>query len=91
MFSQFKAALGGKVRIFVSGAAPLAPHLADFLKVYFGAPVLEGYGMTETSAVVSIRLPDDNNIGNVGPAAPHCEVSFLTVEAQDDDVVTHFF
>ena len=67
VFNQVKEALGGKVRIFISGAAPLAPHLASFLRVFFGANVCEGFGMTETNAIVCVRKEHDSNIGNVGP------------------------
>jgi long-chain acyl-CoA synthetase len=75
-----KEALGGNVRLFVSGAAPLAPFLAEFLRVFFNCPVAQGYGMTETSAVCTISSPDDDNIGHVGPAMPHCEIKLQDVE-----------
>ena len=45
-----KALLGGKVRLMVTGSAPISGEVLDFLKICFCADILEGYGMTETSA-----------------------------------------
>ncbi len=56
-----------------SGAAPISP---DLLRWYhaIGVPVLEGYGMTESSGVISINNADDNKIGTVGPALPGAQI-----------------
>ena len=68
---QTKAALGGEVRIIVSGGAPLAPHIEDFLKVTLCSPVVQGYGLTETCAASFISIPDDkDSSGTVGPPQP---------------------
>jgi hypothetical protein len=56
---QMKAALGGNVRIIVSGGAPLAPHVEEFLKVAMCAPVVQGYGLTESCAASFIAIPDN--------------------------------
>jgi long-chain acyl-CoA synthetase len=45
-----KMMLGGKVRVMITGSAPISPEVLDVLKICFGADILEGYGMTETSA-----------------------------------------
>ncbi|KAM0016184.1 putative long-chain-fatty-acid--CoA ligase [Helianthus debilis subsp. tardiflorus] len=51
VFDKIKAKLGGRVRCMVSGASPFSANVTDFLKVCFGCPVSEGYGMTESSCV----------------------------------------
>lgn len=66
VFKKFKSLLGGKVRFMVTGSAPIDPAVLDLLKVAFCCPVLEGYGLTETSAGSSITLPNDPNTGHVG-------------------------
>lgn len=68
---QIKATLGGEVRAIVSGGAPLAPHVEEFLKVVMCAPVVQGYGLTETCAASFIACPDDiKHAGTVGVPQP---------------------
>jgi long-chain acyl-CoA synthetase len=70
---QMRAQFGGRVRVAVSGGAPLSQPIAHcFLGL--GLPVLQGYGMTETSPVVSVNTPDDNDPATVGRALPGVEV-----------------
>jgi long-chain acyl-CoA synthetase len=67
------AQLGGRLRVAVSGGAPIAePIIRLFLSL--GLDVLQGYGMTETSPVVAVNLPDDNDPRTVGRALPGVEV-----------------
>ncbi|WP_027995107.1 AMP-dependent synthetase/ligase [Simplicispira psychrophila] len=67
------AQFGGRVRVAVSGGAPLSPTIAQcFLGL--GLPVLQGYGMTETSPVVSVNTLKDNRPDSVGRALPGVEV-----------------
>jgi len=58
VFSKIKARLGGHVRFIVTGGAPLANHVEEFLKVCFCCPVVQGYGLTETCAASCIAVPD---------------------------------
>ena len=67
------AQFGGRVRVAVSGGAPLSPTIAKcFLGL--GLPLIQGYGMTETAPVVSVNALDDNDPACVGKALPGVEV-----------------
>ncbi|XP_052189751.1 long chain acyl-CoA synthetase 6, peroxisomal isoform X1 [Diospyros lotus] len=79
VFNKIKSKLGGRVRFMVSGASPLSPDVMDFLRVCFGCRVLEGYGMTETSCVISAMDEGDNQSGHVGSPNPACEVKLTDV------------
>lgn len=79
VFNKIKAKLGGRVRMMVSGASPISAEVVDFLKVCFGGRVSEGYGMTETSCMISLCEEDDNSSGHVGPPSPSCEVKLEDV------------
>ena len=59
VFKKMKMILGGNVRLMITGSAPIAGDVLDFLKVCFCAPIQEGYGMTETSAGTVITFCDD--------------------------------
>ncbi|KAL4529425.1 hypothetical protein Ndes2526A_g04213 [Nannochloris sp. 'desiccata'] len=78
IFKKVKEALGGKVRYIVSGGAPLASHVEDFCNVCM-APVLQGYGLTETCAASFIMLPDPKMGHTVGPPCAATEFRFESV------------
>ncbi|MCY7412741.1 MAG: AMP-dependent synthetase/ligase [Salinibacterium sp.] len=69
VLSKIRAALGGRVKYAVSGSAPLGLRLGHFYRS-LGLTILEGYGLTETTAPVSINLPSMFKIGKVGPPLP---------------------
>jgi long-chain acyl-CoA synthetase len=68
-----KGLFGGRIREAVTGAAPIAPEILEFFWGC-GIPVMEGYGMTETSTVATSSRPDDHKFGTVGKPLPGVEV-----------------
>jgi long-chain acyl-CoA synthetase len=73
VYSKLRAALGGEVRWSVSGGAPLGARLGHFFRG-IGINVLEGYGLTETCAGVTLNLPGRQRIGSVGQPIPGCTI-----------------
>jgi long-chain acyl-CoA synthetase len=73
LYAKLRAVLGGHARYAVSGGAPLGERLAHFFRG-IGVPVLEGYGLTETTAALAVNLPDDIRIGTVGKPLPGVSV-----------------
>jgi long-chain acyl-CoA synthetase len=84
VFRSLKKRLGMmRVREALSGAAPIAPQVLEFL-MSVGVPVREGYGMTENTAVATIVPADELHLGSVGKALPLCEVRI----AEDGEILT---
>ena len=69
VYAKLRSAVGGQVRYAVSGGAPLGERLGHFFRGV-GITVLEGYGMTETSAAAAVNKPTRNKIGTVGQPLP---------------------
>jgi len=73
IFAGVRALFGGRIRMAISGAAPIG---ADVLRFFYacGVPVYEGFGMTETAGLISVNLPNAMRIGTVGRAVGRAEV-----------------
>ena len=69
VYGRLRAAMGGRVQYAVSGGAPLGTRLGHFFRG-IGVVVLEGYGLTETTAPATVNVPDRVKIGTVGPPLP---------------------
>jgi long-chain acyl-CoA synthetase len=81
VYGKLRAALGGHAEWAISGGAALAPRLGHFFRGT-GVTILEGYGLTETTAPVSVNRPDRQKVGSVGQPLPG-----VTVRIADDGEV----
>ncbi|KAJ3174949.1 Long-chain-fatty-acid--CoA ligase 6 [Geranomyces variabilis] len=80
VFQKVRSMLGGRVRFLLTGAAPLSPEVADFLKIAFSCPVIEGYGMTEGMASVTVTCARDlKATGTVGVPVPGVYVKLVDI------------
>ena len=82
VLSKLRAAMGGRVVYAVSGSAPLGLRLGHYYRA-LGMKILEGYGLTETTAPVTINVPQKFKIGSVGPVLPGISVRI----AKDGEVL----
>jgi long-chain acyl-CoA synthetase len=82
VFSKIREGIGGQVRTFISGGAPLGRELAEWYAAA-GIRIHEGYGLTETSPVIAVNSPINHRIGTVGKILPNIEVRI----AEDGEIL----
>jgi long-chain acyl-CoA synthetase len=83
VFSKIRSGIGGRTRIILSGGAPLSKDLAEFFWAV-GIPIYQGYGLTETSPIVTSNYPA-NRVGSVGRPIPNVEIRI----ADDGEILIH--
>jgi len=74
VYSKVREGMGGRVRVFISGGAPLGRELAEWYAL-IGIRIHEGYGLTETSPVIAVNTPRNHKLGTVGQPLANVEVT----------------
>ncbi len=82
LFSKVRQGMGGEVRIYISGGAPLGRHLAEWFACV-GIRIHEGYGLTETSPVIAVNTPGAHKLGTVGKPLSNLQVRI----AEDGEIL----
>jgi long-chain acyl-CoA synthetase len=82
VYAKIREGIGGRFRAFISGGGPLSREIAEFFWAA-GVPVYQGYGLTETSPVVSANYPGANKVGTVGRPIEHVNVRI----AEDGEIL----
>ena len=93
IFSKMRNALGGRIRLLVSGGAALPEELA-LLYIGAGLPIVQGYGLTETSPVITAGMQEDNRVGTVGKAIRNVEVRIASdgeIETRGPNVMRGYY
>jgi long-chain acyl-CoA synthetase len=91
IFKKVRQKFGGRLRLVVSGSAALSKEVAEFIDA-LGIDVYEGYGLTETSPVVSVNYPGNRKIGSVGKPLANVRVDIdlhATGDAKNGEIVVH--
>lgn len=79
LFSKIRKVIGGRVRILVTGSAPISKDVLQFLRIAFCTDIYEGYGQTENTAYGTLTLKGEHTTGHVGTIAPNLEMKLVDV------------
>jgi long-chain acyl-CoA synthetase len=93
IFSKLRNALGGRIRLLVSGGAAL-PEELSLLYIGAGLPIVQGYGLTETSPVITAGIADDNRVGTVGKPIRNVEIRIAAdgeIETRGPNVMRGYY
>jgi long-chain acyl-CoA synthetase len=93
VFSRWRQAFGGRIRLLVSGGAAL-PEDLGYIYLGAGIPIIQGYGLTETSPVITTGQLDDNRIGTVGKAIPNVQIRIAEdgeIEARGPNIMRGYY
>lgn len=80
IFKKIRTVLGGNLRFMLCGGAPLSGDSQQFINICVGAPIGQGYGLTETFAGAAFSEADDYSVGRVGPPLPCCYIKLVSWE-----------
>ena len=93
IFSKLRLALGGRIRLLISGGAAL-PEELGFLYIGAGLPIVQGYGLTETSPVITAGVVENNRVGTVGKAIRNVEIRIAAdgeIETRGPNVMRGYY
>jgi long-chain acyl-CoA synthetase len=93
VFSRWRQAFGGRIRLLISGGAAL-PEDLGYIYLGAGIPIMQGYGLTETSPVITTGQLDDNRIGTVGKPIPNVEIRIAEdgeIEARGPNIMRGYY
>ncbi len=93
IFSKLRLALGGRIRLLISGGAAL-PEELGYVYIGAGLPIVQGYGLTETSPVITAGVVEDNRVGTVGKAIRNVEVRIAAdgeIETRGPNVMRGYY
>jgi len=79
IFNKFRESMGGRVKFMVTGSAPLAKEIVNFMKIAMCCPFFEGYGQTESSAGICLTKSEDPEAGHVGGVIPCGELKLVDI------------